>query len=721
MTNKKSTKRALLSSVVAIVLCFVMLLGSTYAWFTDSVTSANNIITSGSLDVKLEYSTDGETWTEVDADTQVFEKDAHWEPGYTQAVAFRVSNVGNLAVKYQLSTNVYSETGSVNVYGDEFLLSDYLEVYTGEPVAAEGTISEILMSMILGDREAALGKGTYMEQSDFGKNIGGNDDLLPGESHIMYLAITMPADVGNEANAATDAVAPKITFGVTLVATQTTYESDGFGKDYDANAPWVGGIDTSWYNTTDTAFTLTTAEQLAGLAQLVNGGNTFSGKTVSLGADLDLNNLQWTPIGSSSATPFRGTFSGKGHTVSNLYVTGTTGVGLFGYVYVGSSIEGLTIDGAYVSGNDYVGAVVGKGYMSADGVANCTVKNATIIATPYFDAAEGVYDGGAKAGAVVGYVSNACVTGNTAKNCTISAYRDLGGIVGMVDGENRSVTVSGNTVDETVVLSYVGVTATYDKGKTPNQNMGDIVGRSNNATVENNSGEATKNTAPNFEVATLEELNTALSVGGNIALTTDITISGDEMTTGVALIPVGIAVLKDSVLNLNGYDITLEYEGSAAVIYAYNAELTINGEGTVGKVGDNGFVIWVRNSNDVKGEGVINIEGDVTVSADGGETTLLYADSNEYGNKDGSCDFYASINVYSGTFIKETSSSNYQDYMNVKNFGAGRITLFGGTYNFNPDWTIRTEGDAKDDAKYITVAEGHTIKEENGLFTVVTE
>ena len=55
MTNTKNTKRALLSSVMALFLCFAMLLGTTYAWFTDSVTSSGNIIKSGTLDVELYY------------------------------------------------------------------------------------------------------------------------------------------------------------------------------------------------------------------------------------------------------------------------------------------------------------------------------------------------------------------------------------------------------------------------------------------------------------------------------------------------------------------------------------------------------------------------------------------------------------------------------------------------------------------------------------------
>ena len=64
MMTKRSTKNALLSSVLALFLCFTMLIGTTFAWFTDSVTSANNIIKSGNLDIELEY-WDGDSWEDV--------------------------------------------------------------------------------------------------------------------------------------------------------------------------------------------------------------------------------------------------------------------------------------------------------------------------------------------------------------------------------------------------------------------------------------------------------------------------------------------------------------------------------------------------------------------------------------------------------------------------------------------------------------------------------
>ena len=77
MTNTKNTKRALLSSVLALFLCFAMLLGTTFAWFTDSVTSANNIIKSGNLDIELDY-WDGDSWETVEGTDSLFTNNL-WE------------------------------------------------------------------------------------------------------------------------------------------------------------------------------------------------------------------------------------------------------------------------------------------------------------------------------------------------------------------------------------------------------------------------------------------------------------------------------------------------------------------------------------------------------------------------------------------------------------------------------------------------------------------
>ena len=129
MNNTKNKKHALLSSILALFLCFSMLLGTTYAWFTDSVTSKNNIITAGNLDVELYYQTEEvTTWTKVDETTNVFKENVLWEPGHAEVVKLKVVNEGSLALKYQLSVNVVRETEDCkNVAGEEFKLSNFID------------------------------------------------------------------------------------------------------------------------------------------------------------------------------------------------------------------------------------------------------------------------------------------------------------------------------------------------------------------------------------------------------------------------------------------------------------------------------------------------------------------------------------------------------------------------------------------------------------------
>ena len=123
MTNAKTTKRALLASVMAMLLCFTMLIGTTYAWFTDEVVSNGNIITSGTLDVTMEWANGKEdpttaTWT--DAATGAIFNNELWEPGYTEARHIKISNAGTLAFNWTLA---------IVPNGNVSALADVIDVY----------------------------------------------------------------------------------------------------------------------------------------------------------------------------------------------------------------------------------------------------------------------------------------------------------------------------------------------------------------------------------------------------------------------------------------------------------------------------------------------------------------------------------------------------------------------------------------------------------------
>lgn len=240
MTKTKSTKRALLMSALSLLLCISMLIGSTFAWFTDSVTSANNIIQSGTLDVVLEYKANwSDEWAPVDENTKIFKEGALYEPGYTEVVYLRVSNAGSLALKYLLSFNIANEESSINVYGEEFKLSDYLQVgtYVQDEYSSGFNYADVLMPAMFGTRKDALKNVELNTLSSANAVIRENAPVLPGEdtAQVVALVLTMPETVGNEANAKTDVEAPWIELGIRLYATQYTHESDSFDNQYDAN------------------------------------------------------------------------------------------------------------------------------------------------------------------------------------------------------------------------------------------------------------------------------------------------------------------------------------------------------------------------------------------------------------------------------------------------------------------------------------------------------
>ena len=229
MTNK-NTRRAFLASLMALILCVSSLLGTTYAWFTDSVTSSNNIIKSGNLDVELYYQAEGQTgWTKVTDTTNIFKKDTLWEPGHTEVVKLKVVNEGSLALKYQLGVNVASEVGSVNVNNVEFKLSDFIKFGI---VDGAGTYTrDQAIAAAEANRATAL-KTAY--NSTITALDAKND--TDSDEKIVTMVVYMPTTVGNEANFKKDAAVPTINLGINLYATQMTAESDSFNDQYDKDA-----------------------------------------------------------------------------------------------------------------------------------------------------------------------------------------------------------------------------------------------------------------------------------------------------------------------------------------------------------------------------------------------------------------------------------------------------------------------------------------------------
>lgn len=240
----KNIRRTLVMSILALTLCIAMMAGSTFAWFTDSVVSGNNIIKSGNLDVVLEYKTAwSDAWTTVDETTEIFDDEALYEPGYTEVVFLRVANAGSLALKYDMAANIVSEKTSTNVYGNEFKLSDYLHMgaYVMDEYSSGFNYADILMPTMFDTREKAVANIPSMKPISEKADLDtATRPLLPGDktAQVMALVLHMPETVGNEANHLSSVAAPEIHLGISVVATQYTYEEDAFDDQYDKDAEY---------------------------------------------------------------------------------------------------------------------------------------------------------------------------------------------------------------------------------------------------------------------------------------------------------------------------------------------------------------------------------------------------------------------------------------------------------------------------------------------------
>ena len=219
MNNKKTTKRALLSSVMAIVLCLAMLIGTTFAWFTDSASTAVNKIQAGTLDVALEMSTDGTNWESAEGKTLTFKTADNraadqilWEPGCTYELPkLRVVNNGNLALKYKIQITGIQGDAKLNEVID-WTINDAAINLTEEHLSA-------------GQTGAAFTIKGHMQET------AGNE----------YQNLTI------------DGIA------ITVVATQDTVEYDSFGDQYDQNAPFVypaGVTDAIFESKTDADYSI---------------------------------------------------------------------------------------------------------------------------------------------------------------------------------------------------------------------------------------------------------------------------------------------------------------------------------------------------------------------------------------------------------------------------------------------------------------------------------
>lgn len=299
-------------------------------------------------------------------------------------------------------------------------------------------------------------------------------------------------------------------FLVLLLASTTFAQAQTYPTTF-----WSDLADTSWYNSSQDEFTISTAEELAGVAQLVIGGNTFLNKTFIIDADINLDGNLWTPIGQDNNLPFSGTVEGNDHIISNLWINlpGDDFVGLFGFTS-NASFTNIQVDTANIIGFDNTGTLVANLFDNGS-IENCSAINVTVTGNNNTGGLVGGFlthssilkshaigdvTGAVQVGGLAGTGWDEIVINDCYSEGTVSASVLAGGLVGaFVFSFTGASTISNSYSRSSVVASdeqaggLIGggvnaltVTSSYATGTVSSLNFaGAIIGQWGNITMEN--------------------------------------------------------------------------------------------------------------------------------------------------------------------------------------------------------------------------------------------
>ena len=220
--EQTKTKKALIMSVLSMVLCIAMLIGMTFAWFTDTASTGVNKIQAGNLKVALEMYKDGSYVNISKNPAPIFGSgtssvaqnnnlDTLWEPGKTQIAYLAIKNEGNLALKYKVALNVTNPADGKDLYKVmEYAIAPDAEGGETAPAWTSGK-SVATGTQLVSDNEVSLAAGA---------------------THYFALLVHMDEQAGNEYQGG------KVDFDLSVLATQDTVESDSYNNQYDKNAQY---------------------------------------------------------------------------------------------------------------------------------------------------------------------------------------------------------------------------------------------------------------------------------------------------------------------------------------------------------------------------------------------------------------------------------------------------------------------------------------------------
>lgn len=444
----KRTKTKLVSSIVTLLVCFAMLVGSTFAWFTDSASTGVNTIKAGNLDIEVSYK-NGTSWENIEGVDSLFS--SLWEPGHTEYVTLKIENKGTLALNYKVMVSPVSENGGVNVDNLPYKLSEYLKFGTTEAVSNE-------TSAVYESREAARNAVTSGFSGLNESSLNGltqTASMAAGETKYMTLVVYMPDSVANEANYKTGTTAPTIDLGITVLATQKTQEDDSFANDYDAGAittpEYIAGAYYEYFEavyettraTAGNTFEVTKSDSNRGIIAKVSG-QASSGTEVNM-----VITKTSVPTGNFGITVE------DGHELNgyDIKVTGQDADSLVqGQLYVGTGLEDFMF---YHNGRSMVKVVYGNSMSLQDGEFSYNPADGYVyFATTTFSPFQATYKAPVAAigTAVYGTIQDAIMATptNATESTVITVLKDVEG------GSSFGYPDSTSDAKRNVVIDFVG-------------------------------------------------------------------------------------------------------------------------------------------------------------------------------------------------------------------------------------------------------------------------
>ena len=501
MTKTKSTKRALLLSALSLLMCVSMLIGSTFAWFTDSVTSSGNKIQAGTLKLDLELLEKDGSWTSIkDSSKAIFDYDK-WEPGYTEVKVLKVENEGNLALKWM------AKFVSVNGLSD---LANVIDVYVCP--------SETELAYPTGrGLEGYVYAGTVAEfVNTIETTTTGN--LEAGEVAYLGIALKMQEEAGNEYQGMDLGGA----FDIMIMATQLTAEEDSFDDQYDKDASYTAEVDSLKAKLAAAAYGDTVTVNLSHDAYVDSMISVPNGVTLVV-------NGNGNEIIANTAYPFY--VNNANIQMNDLTITGKATYAIFtkGAIWdyngnnatVNASFNNVTVD--LDKANNFPVTFNGMGNIT---MKDCTVKGAGL---PSGDYADGMHVfAGAEINLTVdgGEIGGIMLNSNYAAAATMDVKN--GAVIEKVDLEVSSASDGSNVVAPVTVSADSTVKDMFHAVYSANQ------------------------------------LVKVLEAGGNALLVNNITTS-NKLTVKDGAYLDGNGKTIDFAGNFNGYEKALNLEGGATV------------------------------------------------------------------------------------------------------------------------------------------------------------